>query len=109
MSPTIDRQIGDMSGQAALPRKNGELVFDELWEARLFGMAVALNERGLYPWEDFRTHLIAEIAEADAAGGVNYYESWLAAFEHILIERGLLTPAELARRTAECAADEAIH
>jgi nitrile hydratase accessory protein len=108
MSPTIDRQIGDMPGPAALPRKNGELVFDELWEARLFGMAVALNQRGLYPWEDFRAYLIAEIAVADAAGGVNYYESWLAAFERILIERGLLTPVELERRTTECAADETI-
>ena len=35
-----------MEGQAALPRKNGELVFDEPWQGRVFGMAVALHERG---------------------------------------------------------------
>jgi nitrile hydratase accessory protein len=109
MSPSVDRQIGDMSGAAALPRKNGELVFDELWEARLFGMAVALNERGLYPWQDFRAHLIAEIAVADAAGGVNYYESWLRAFERILVERGVLTEVEMNRRTEACAADDTLH
>jgi hypothetical protein len=29
MDPTPSREIADMKGEAALPRKNGELVFDE--------------------------------------------------------------------------------
>ena len=44
MDPVPSREIADMSGQAALPRKNGELVFDEPWQGRVFGMAVALHE-----------------------------------------------------------------
>src|SRR5215217_2112708 len=54
----------DITGPAAAPRKNGELIFAEPWEGRAFGMALALNEGRCYPWEDFRRRLIAQIAEA---------------------------------------------
>ena len=91
----IDRQIADLDG---LPRKNGELVFESPAESRAFGMAVALNQAGAYDWDAFRTHLVNEIAhDPDEA----YYESWLHAFETLLIERGALTDEELDRRTAE--------
>jgi cobaltochelatase CobN len=97
-----DRVIADMEGAAAAPRRNGELVFAEPWEGRAFGMAVALNESRCYPWEDFRRRLIAEIAAADAGGdGPGYYERWLAAFEQLLSEQGLVSHAELDERTFE--------
>jgi len=81
---------------AAVPRRNGELVFDEPWQGRVFGMAVALSERGLLPWEDFRQALIAEIAAAEARGGeFRYYDAWLAAFERVLAARGAVRPEEL--------------
>ena len=57
------------------PRKNGELIFDEPWQSRAFGMAVALNEDQCYPWDDFRDRLIAQIADADARDDpAGYYE-----------------------------------
>ena len=37
-----DPRISTMDEQVALPRKNGELVFEAPWEARAFGLAVAL-------------------------------------------------------------------
>ena len=37
-----------MEAKNALPRENGELVFQAPWEARAFGLAVALNEKDLY-------------------------------------------------------------
>jgi len=47
-------RIAHMEEQVALPRKHGELVFEALWEAcgeaRAFGLAVALNESGIYAW-----------------------------------------------------------
>ena len=55
----VDRVVAIMEGAAALPRKNGELVFDEPWHGRVFGMAVALHEQGVYDWEEFRQTLIA--------------------------------------------------
>ena len=98
-APQPDRQIADMGGTSALPRKNGELVFDAAWEARVFGMTISMHERQLFDWNEFRDELIEEIAEADRAGGPSsYYERWLDAFEHLLLEKGLLSHEELEAR-----------
>jgi nitrile hydratase accessory protein len=102
-----DERVGDLDGPAALPRKNGELVFDAPWEGRVLGLAVALSDRRVYDWDDFRARLVDEIAAADAGGAdSSYYERWLAAFEKLLVSRGLVTPAELDARTAEYASGE---
>ena len=87
-------------GGATVPRRNGELVFDEPWQGRVFGMAVALSEQGLLPWEEFRQALIVEIAAAEARGGdFRYYHAWLAAFERVLAARGAVRPDELEETT----------
>jgi cobaltochelatase CobN len=85
---------------AGVPRKNGELVFDAPWQARVFGMAVALSEESRYDWEEFRRELIRAVAETEARGGAfEYYEAWLLAFERVLARKGLLAPADLDERT----------
>jgi nitrile hydratase len=93
-------EIAEMPGLASLPRSSGELVFHDPWERKVFAMAVALCEQGLFHWDEFRDHLIAEIAEAERAAGPHapasmlpsYYESWLAAFEKLLREKGVSLP-----------------
>jgi nitrile hydratase accessory protein len=85
---------------AGVPRKNGELVFEAPWQARVFGMAVALSEEARYDWEEFRQELIRAVAEAETRGGAfEYYEAWLLAFERVLARKGLLAPADLDERT----------
>jgi nitrile hydratase accessory protein len=102
MSATPDQRIGQMDGSAALPRSNGELVFTAPWEGRAFGIAVALYDKGVYPWRDFRDRLVAEIAAAESARiPSSYYERWLASLEKLVIAREMITPAELDARTAE--------
>ena len=97
-----DRAIADMEGAGALPRKNGELVFDAAWEARVFGMTISMHERQLIDWNEFRAELIEEIATAEREGTEStYYERWLEAVEHLLVEKGLLSHEELAARLAE--------
>ena len=97
---SVDRVVAVMEGQAALPRKNGELVFEEPWQGRVFGMAVALHERDLFEWEEFRRALIAQIAAAEARPGpFVYYEIWLRTFEELLAGKGLVTGAELDETT----------
>jgi nitrile hydratase accessory protein len=100
---TPDREVADMTGPAAMPRKNGELVFESAWAGRAFGMTLALHHARVFHWNDFRDRLIAEIAEAERHGSESstYYERWLAAFERLLTEQGLIDSAELDRRTAE--------
>jgi nitrile hydratase accessory protein len=97
---SVDRVVAVMEGHAALPRKNGELVFEEPWQGRAFGMAVALHERGVFEWEEFRRALIAQIAAAEARPGpFVYYEIWLRTFEELLAGKGLVTGAELDETT----------
>jgi nitrile hydratase accessory protein len=99
VSTDVDREV---AADPSLPRKNGELVFQAPWEGRAFGMAVALRQAEPYTWSEFRRHLEREIVAAGPADdGTRYYERWLAAFEALLAERGLVDTAELARRTRE--------
>jgi nitrile hydratase accessory protein len=107
MAGTIDERIARMDEQIALPRKNGELVFEAPWEARAFGLAVALNESGLYHWRDFSQGLATEIATAEQKGtSSSYYERWLASLEKLVIARGLTTREELDAWTAKQALNE---
>jgi nitrile hydratase len=97
MPRATNPHIAEMTGPASLPRSSGELVFHDPWERRVFALAVSLCEQGYYQWDEFRDYLIAEIAAAEEAAGPNpsptslpsYYESWLAAFEKLLAEKGI--------------------
>ena len=103
----------ELDGPAAPPRRNGELVFEAPWESRLFGVTVALCERGVFAWEDFRRLLIDEIGRWDAGGHApatwSYYARWQAAFERLLTAKGLCAGAELDARVHVLAARPAGH
>lgn len=101
----IDREIANMQGATALPRKNGELIFSEPWEGRVFAMAIALHGEGTFPWEEFRHRLMAEVNSADYKSdpAPDYYELWLAAFEQLLLKQGIMTREEFEHRKAEFA------
>jgi nitrile hydratase accessory protein len=105
----------EWDGPVAPPRRNGELVFDALWESRVFGMTMTLYERGAFEWNDFRDRLIAAIAAwerahqgADAAS-YRYWDCWLAAFESLLADKDLCPPASLEARVADLAVRPAGH
>jgi nitrile hydratase accessory protein len=100
MEAVPSREIADMAGAAALPRKNGELVFDEAWQGRIFGLTVAMSHDARFEWREFQAQLIAEIARAEREGNASsYYERWLQAFERLLADKGLLDHGTLAART----------
>ena len=112
----IARRIAaDINSPAAIPRRNGEPVFNEPWESRIFGAAVALCERGLFEWDEFRERLIAEIAVADAQieaaaqEPTKYYEHFLSALERLLIDKGFCAKEEIERHESAEAADEHDH
>ena len=96
MSTPLNHQISSMVGETALPRQNGELVFATPWEARAFGLAVALQEVGAYEWREFSAALAAEISRAEQAGSSStYYERWLMGLENLLTASGVVTAAEI--------------
>ncbi len=77
-----------------LPRRNGELAFDEPWQPRVFGLAAAVvTERCGGQWEPFREQLKAAVAQDPDRP---YWESWTVALEALLVDRGLVTAADLA-------------
>jgi nitrile hydratase accessory protein len=80
----------DTSGAGAPPRRNGELVFDEPWHARAFGLCVAVLEREGLGWDAFRPHLVAAI---HAAPDAEYYDAFGAALDAFLTELGLTSRA----------------
>ena len=105
MMQQADRQIAAMEAQIALPRENGELVFQAPWEARAFGLAVALNEKALYEWREFSAELAATIAAAEQNNdSSSYYARWIASLEELVVTKGLISREQLDARTAECAA-----
>ena len=83
----VDPQVADMRGRAALPRNNGELVFDAPWQGRAFAMAIGVVDALGLGWDEFRKRLVAEI---DAAPDRPYYGSWLAAVERLVADHGIL-------------------
>src|SRR3954463_15257256 len=107
MAAETNQDIANREGEVALPRSNGELVFEAPWEGRAFGIAVALNEQAVYPWRSFRDALVDHIAEDEAEPrSTSYYERWLASLETLLLRQGMVTKEELDARTAEYASGE---
>jgi len=79
-----------------LPRSNGELVFEQPWESRAFGLAAALADLGVFSWKDFQSSLITEVAAHQRdPGDYVYYERWLGALEALLTERGIVSAADI--------------
>jgi len=104
----MDRSTSDdipLDGVTAPPMANGELVFELPWQGRVFGMARALCNNGLFEWDEFRDYLIAEIAAWDAAAkpeqDYQYYELFSNALQKLLAEKGICDPSELNVRTKE--------
>jgi nitrile hydratase accessory protein len=92
--PRLERVDAALAGRAPLPRDNGELVFEEPWQARALGMGVVALERTGSSWAEFRRHLVAAIqrqpGDPEASPATAYYAAWLEALEGLLAERGLL-------------------
>lgn len=92
MTNAIPDEIAFMDGVSALPRDNGELVFNAPWEGRAFALAVALVERLDLPWDTFRQRLMDAIAQDPDRP---YYESWAIALEGLVLSLELTTPDAL--------------
>jgi len=104
----------EWDGPIAPPRRNGELVFDALWESRVFGMTMTLYEQGAFRWDEFRERLIAAIAAWERAHHphdptFHYWTCWLTAFESLVTDKEFCLPAMVEARVDELAARPAGH
>jgi hypothetical protein len=76
----LAKALGDPGPE--MPRRNGELVFDAPWQARVFGLAAAYLAASGRTWEPFRQRLIAAITAAP--DGTPYFDSFTHALESLL-------------------------
>jgi nitrile hydratase accessory protein len=94
-------KIGDLV-PAEMPANIEEgRVFDAPWQARAFAVAVTMCQASHYTWDEFREHLMTEIAEH--ADDDEYYHHWLSALEKLLAEKGFVAEKELDAKTQEFA------
>lgn len=69
---------------------SGAPVFQEPWQAQAFAMTVHLHEKGLFSWPEWAASLSWEVHRAErAADGSDYFEAWVAALCHLLVDKGV--------------------
>jgi len=90
--------LGGMQGFGPVEREEHEPPFHAAWEATVMAMMRAAGGRGLYNLDEFR-HAIERMKPADYLSAT-YYEKWLDGVTRLLVEKGVVTEADLDARTA---------
>ena len=85
--------VGGMQGFPAIEQELDEPPFHSDWEAHVFAINRALLGHGVYDLDEFRD-AIERMAPQDYLAS-SYYEKWFAAVQTLLVEKGVLTAAEL--------------
>ena len=91
--------LGGMHGLGPVAPPAEEPVFHEEWERRCFAITVAAGFIG--EWNiDMSRHARERMHPGDYLK-TSYYEHWLHGLQILLVERGLLSEAEIEQRIAE--------
>jgi nitrile hydratase subunit beta len=85
--------MGGMDGFGPVVREQNEPVFHADWEGRVYALAATAMRVAQINEDEFR-HAIERIAPERYLAS-SYYERWLAAVETLLVERGVVTRAEI--------------
>jgi nitrile hydratase len=90
--------LGGMHGMGPIEREPDEPVFHHEWERRAFAITLAAGFLG--EWNiDTGRHAREQMPPAEYLA-TTYYEHWLFGLERLLVERGLLSRAEIDARVA---------
>ncbi|MDF2824342.1 MAG: nitrile hydratase accessory protein [Mycobacterium sp.] len=102
-TPTLDfAELDELGGAVALPRSNGELIFDAPWQGRIFGLVVHMCQSGRFVWDDFKKHLIDVIDASgldDTCDPSVYYRQFGEAFSRLVAEKGYVSADLIEQRT----------
>ena len=85
--------LAGRSGFGPIEAEANEPVFHEEWERRVFALMVATVAGEEYNLDEFRYAI--EQMERKEYLETSYYEHWLFAVERLLVEKGLISEADL--------------
>ena len=85
--------MGGMDGFGKVEVEQDEPVFHAPWEGRVLAMQRAMGYAGA--WHIDHSRFAQERLPPATYLSVSYYQRWMLAMEHNLIERGYATPEEL--------------
>lgn len=88
------------------PSEGDDVTFAAPWQARAFGLTVALRRQGNVDWDRFQELLVEELDDVEGHGEEAYYGAWLRAIERLLLDDGVVDRGELATRVAEFASGD---
>ncbi len=93
----IERSHHDMGGLPAGKVEPTEHDYAE-WERRVDAMSMLMGARGVTV-DERRKNI--EMLPPEAYDRMTYYERWVVSLAQALIQRGIITTAELARKMSE--------
>jgi hypothetical protein len=88
----------DMGGQPAGKVQITEHDYAE-WERRIDAMVQLLRGAGVFTVDELRKNI--ETLPPEAYDRLGYYEKWISSLTATMIQRGLITTAELGRKMEE--------
>jgi hypothetical protein len=91
----IERGHHDMGGLRAGRVEPGEHDYDE-WERRVDALVTLLRTDGTITVDELRKNI--EAIGPEAYDRMSYYERWITSLTQTLIQRGVITTQELARK-----------
>jgi len=90
--------MGGMHGFGPVIREENEPIFHAEWERTVYGINRAIRSRGIINIDESR-HGIERMPPAEYLAA-SYYERWLSSLERVLVEKGIVSQAELEARVA---------
>jgi nitrile hydratase len=85
--------MGGFMGYGPVKPENNEPVFHANWEARVFALINAVGEHGRWTLDEDR-HASENHPPAEYLA-LTYYEIWLATLSKLMVEKNMITAAEL--------------
>lgn len=85
--------MGGMHGFGLVAPTPSEPVFTSQWQRRAMGLFAAAAAADLFNVDEFR-HAVERMEPANYLA-TSYYEHWLHALELLMVEKGVITQAEL--------------
>lgn len=93
------RGLGALPGVGVMTTPTREQPFDSPWQAQVFALTVALQNRGVIGSQEWAQALGARIATSTVPDGSDYYDCWAAALADFLAAKGLVGADEVQRMT----------